>query len=249
MCCAHRFGEFHIFERNLTKATTASPCAGFGFTAYDKTETHGFGPVSMTLDLYNKPSLGAAADTVMYTLEGVSSTGDCAQFSLPSADVRAAQQVDANLKVGTCASVGYSVADGTASKSVPVLGTLTIYKYKKEASVVVPTLAFKTTHYEAPTPSGCRADEGIIRLQGISGDFCAPRCSSASSCPSDVPAGVTATPQCVLQDASIHTRYCALVCDPSSTDSQCGEGASCKSIQGSESGVCTYDDFMSTLLT
>ena len=61
MCCAHRFGEFHIFERNLTKATTASPCAGFGFTAYDKTETHGFGPVSMTLDLYNKPSLGAAA--------------------------------------------------------------------------------------------------------------------------------------------------------------------------------------------
>ena len=35
-------------------------------------------------------------------------------------------------------------------------------------------------------------------MQGVSGDFCSPKCSSGS-CPSDVPDGVTAKPTCALR--------------------------------------------------
>jgi len=47
---------YHFFEKNLTKSDTDSPCKTFGFTKYDSTVTHGFGPVKMTLDLYDEPS-------------------------------------------------------------------------------------------------------------------------------------------------------------------------------------------------
>merc|ERR1712072_463207 len=57
-CCMDpkKYKLYHFFEKNLTKATDDSPCKGFGFTKYDSTVTHGFGPVKMTLDLYDKPS-------------------------------------------------------------------------------------------------------------------------------------------------------------------------------------------------
>merc|ERR1711998_133483 len=75
----------------------------------------------------------SGATTTLYTLEKLASSGDCDQVDIPSASVKPAQAADKNLKVGTCASVGYSVADGTISKKVPVLGTLTINKFKKAA--------------------------------------------------------------------------------------------------------------------
>jgi hypothetical protein len=46
---------YHLFEPNLTKSETVSPCLGFGFTKYDSTVTHGVWPVKMTLDLYDLP--------------------------------------------------------------------------------------------------------------------------------------------------------------------------------------------------
>jgi len=48
-----KYNLFHFFEKNLTKATTDSPCEGFGYTVYDSTVSHGFGPVKITLDLYD----------------------------------------------------------------------------------------------------------------------------------------------------------------------------------------------------
>ena len=64
----------------------------------------------------------------------------------------------------------------------------------------------------------------------------------------DVPDGVTAAPQCVLQDASSGSKYCALMCSPSlpiadqaAADGQCPENASCKPA-ASGIGICTYDD-------
>ena len=97
-----------------------------------------------------------------------------------------------------------------------------------------------STHYEDPKPNGCRSDEEAIQIQGVQGDFCTPECQG-TTCPTDVPYGVTASPQCALQDAS-GKKYCALLCSPSGAvgDSQCGENASCKSIDGV--GICTYDD-------
>merc|ERR1719409_1292433 len=56
-CCMNpsKYPLYHKFERNLTEATTDSPCKGFGYTKYDSTVTHGFGPIKMTLDLYDLP--------------------------------------------------------------------------------------------------------------------------------------------------------------------------------------------------
>merc|ERR1712087_757015 len=92
-------------------------------------------------------------------------------------------------------------------------------------------------HYEDPK-DGCSSDEVDITIQGITGAICAPACSG-STCPTDVPSGVTASPQCALKDSSSGKQYCALICSPGSND-ECGTNASCKSIQGT--GICTYDD-------
>merc|ERR1712232_153896 len=94
------------------------------------------------------------------------------------------------------------------------------------------------THYEDPK-GGCRSDEVDITIQGVQGAACVPKCTLGIFCPSDVPAGVTATPTCALQDSSSGDKYCALICSPGN-DAQCGTNASCKSIQST--GICTYDD-------
>lgn len=99
----------------------------------------------------------------------------------------------------------------------------------------VPEFAPNPTHYGDPA-TGCQADEIAVQVTGVSGDFCSPQCKS-TSCPTDVPDGVTAAPQCALQTTS-GDKYCALICDPSASGA-CGSG-SCKSIQGT--GLCTYDD-------
>merc|ERR1712205_159851 len=43
---------FHIFEKNLTKATSNTVCADAGYTKYNSTVTHGGGGLYCTLDLY-----------------------------------------------------------------------------------------------------------------------------------------------------------------------------------------------------
>jgi len=103
-----------------------------------------------------------------------------------------------------------------------------------------------STHYSDPS-TGCKTDEAEITIQSVSGDFCAPTCGIFKSCPTDVPSGVTAQPQCALQDASSGQSYCALICSPTAkitnqraADAQCGSNASCKALSGV--GVCTYDD-------
>mmetsp|Transcript_33143 Transcript_33143/g.53813 ORF Transcript_33143/g.53813 Transcript_33143/m.53813 type:complete len:137 (-) Transcript_33143:167-577(-) len=96
-----------------------------------------------------------------------------------------------------------------------------------------------TTHYGDPK-AGCESDEIAVQIQGVQGDFCTPACSLVKKCPTDVPEGVTAAPQCALS-ASSGGKYCALICSPSSKDdAQCGTNASCKAISGV--GICTYDD-------
>merc|ERR1719390_581479 len=97
------------------------------------------------------------------------------------------------------------------------------------------------THYGNPA-DGCEADEQAVRVQGLSGTFCSPDCAS-SSCPTDVPSGVTAAPQCALKSTT-GDKKCALICSPSTDekslragDAQCGK-ATCQPIQGT--GICTY---------
>jgi len=99
-----------------------------------------------------------------------------------------------------------------------------------------------SSHYEDPSAGGCQSDEEAVQIMGLSGDFCSPACTGLfkQTCPKDVPSGVSATPECVLQDPSGGASRCALVCQPSMNDGQCGSGT-CKDT-GSGIGLCTYDD-------
>ena len=108
--------------------------------------------------------------------------------------------------------------------------------------VITLQLATALAHYGDPNTHGCESDELKIQIQGIPGNLCSPECDASGSCPTDVPAGATATPECALS-ASTGEQYCALICDPTveASDTQCGENASCKPGSAS-SGICTYDD-------
>merc|ERR1719316_1849269 len=109
------------------------------------------------------------------------------------------------------------------------------------STMIVATAA----HYGDPFAGGCESDEMKAQITGVQGAACVPPCTSTGSCPTDVPSGVTAHPQCALQ-TSTGGKYCALICSPSTDkfslmvgDSQCGQNASCKAISGV--GICTYD--------
>lgn len=89
------------------------------------------------------------------------------------------------------------------------------------------------THYEKPP---CQEDETAASIQGLDGSVCTPSCDT-DSCPTDVPEGTTAKPQCVLKDSSTGAMYCALLC---MHDSSCPTGAKCGMMQGNPLGICVY---------
>merc|ERR1712193_149545 len=88
-----------------------------------------------------------------------------------------------------------------------------------------------STHYEHPP---CRSDEVDVQVQGIDGSTCTPKCSG-TTCPTDVPAGTTAKPQCVLQDSSSGDKYCALTCFVGGYPT----GSTCR--HSGIVGLCMYD--------
>ena len=99
------------------------------------------------------------------------------------------------------------------------------------------------THYGNPYDGPCLSDEVNVTVEGMTGAFCTPGCSTFKACPTDVPSTCTAQPQCALQDSGSGKKYCALMCTPGAsakvTNDECGDNASCKPIQGL--GICTYD--------
>lgn len=105
--------------------------------------------------------------------------------------------------------------------------------------------SFLEEHYGSPG-DGCEDDETAFRISGIPGGVCSRKCTDFLPCPTDLPAGATATPMCALQDQS-GNKYCVLVCSSAQqrgvrgTDAQCGD-AVCRPIPGQGGlGVCTYD--------
>ena len=78
-------------------------------------------------------------------------------------------------------------------------------------------VATNPTHYGNPS-TGCESDEVAVRVSGLSGDFCSPKCDSQGTCPSDVPKGDTANPECALRTTT-GDKYCGLICQ---ADSDCG---------------------------
>merc|ERR1711998_750751 len=88
-----------------------------------------------------------------------------------------------------------------------------------------------TSHYEKPP---CQSDETEASVQGANGEVCAPKCDASGTCPTDVPAGTTDKPQCVLQDQS-GDKYCALTC----VLGGCPTGAKCAHV-GGIMGICVF---------
>merc|ERR1712216_771863 len=99
--------------------------------------------------------------------------------------------------------------------------------------------------YEAPP---CQSSEEAVRVQGLSGAFCSPSCSTTQPCPA-APSGTTARPQCALEmQGSSSPTQCALICNPSDSGRKllggggggggCPTGATCQHVQGI--GICTY---------
>lgn len=81
----------------------------------------------------------------------------------------------------------------------------------------------------------CSGTETIGEVQGEAGSICSPRCTGdAYTCPSDLPSGVAAQPQCMLEDVN-KVAYCGLLC---TADTQCPSGCSCKTIN--QVGICIH---------
>jgi len=102
--------------------------------------------------------------------------------------------------------------------------------------------------YGDPSKGPCNAGEKAVQINGISGKYCAPSCSTSAPCPA-VPAPATAAAQCVVSDPNPPPSLCAVICVPGadflkSGDGGCMTGASCQAIQGT--GVCTYPDSKGT---
>jgi len=96
----------------------------------------------------------------------------------------------------------------------------------------------------APTPAGSshfekppctQADEVALEIQGQDGVMCTSKCDASGSCPTDVPEGTRASPECMLQDGS-GDQYCALHCG---LDSGCPGDAKCHFVQF-PTGICLY---------
>lgn len=90
------------------------------------------------------------------------------------------------------------------------------------------------SHYEQPP---CQHDEVQGEVLGLSGYTCSPRCDASTfNCASDVPAGTSAQPQCMLQDVD-RGAFCGLLCQ---VDAQCPSGAQCKMMSQMGVGLCMY---------
>ena len=104
--------------------------------------------------------------------------------------------------------------------------------------------------------SGWGAERNLT-VENVPGALCSPPCANTSidgtvaadsnalqalTCPTDVPAHVTASPRCALQQKTSGGQvvdYCVLMCSPDALEDQCGNHASCKPIQNL--GICTFD--------
>jgi len=90
------YGRYRLFEKNLTRSDTVSPCVGFGYTNYDNTHTHGFGAlVKITVDSYNIESPKA-------TLRGAINKMAMGLYNLPSSGVAEVESCNEECKEICC---------------------------------------------------------------------------------------------------------------------------------------------------
>ena len=113
------------------------------------------------------------------------------------------------------------------------------------------------THYGNPFDGTCETGELNITITGVPGAVCAPICTGLlkNKCSTDLPKGVTATPDCAITDQAAQDKLCALMCDVGKgqcgnythAETLAGSGAVCRAIQGE--GICTYGQAAAAYLT
>merc|ERR1712166_1490528 len=114
-----------------TDSTKTVKACSDGVTNLKYCTAGGLHAVTLVEKTKGEAGLMAAADqTTLYKI----SKGECGEATLDSKYASYAEKF-AGLAAGTCASQGYTVADGSQTVKVPVLGDITIAKFKK-ASVV-----------------------------------------------------------------------------------------------------------------
>ncbi|CAJ1398809.1 unnamed protein product [Effrenium voratum] len=82
----------------------------------------------------------------------------------------------------------------------------------------------------------CGSDEVAGEIQGEDGVVCAPKCSAQYECPVETTVGVSAQPQCMLQNVD-QAFFCGLLCQ---ADAQCPSGASCRKVGAQNLGLCIH---------
>lgn len=154
-------------------------CASQGYTVADGSQTLNVpvlgkitiakfkkATITVTTQTFHVPLLGEVAVSEVKTMEAPANdmtlykiSGDeCGQATLDEKYAKYAKTF-AGLSEGTCASKGYTAADGTQTMNVPILGKITIAKFKKsQLSVLVSTL-------EVPL----LGELAILQVEGIEG--------------------------------------------------------------------------------
>jgi hypothetical protein len=100
--------------------------------------------------------------------------------------------------------------------------------------------------YGDPYTGPCETGEKSVQITGVPGEMCCPACSATSPCPTNVPAGTEAHPQCALGAPGQPPSMCALVCAGNNVftgqtelnNLACPEKAACHPI--STTAICTY---------
>merc|ERR1712218_266544 len=93
------------------------------------------------------------------------------------------------------------------------------------------------THYGSPL-SGCKSDEIPIWTCDGTAAWCSPMCST-QKCPTDVPMGTSAKPDCYLR--GLVGKMCALLCDvKNATHDHCGQGQVCIKGASDVIGICAF---------
>merc|ERR1712199_20998 len=101
------------------------------------------------------------SDAVLYKVQG----NECGQVTIDAKYAPEAEKY-AGLKEGTCSSAGFTVADGTKSIKVPVLGNVNVSKFKKASLMANPAI-------------GCLKSKCSSQYSSCQGDSV---CKSVMSC-------------------------------------------------------------------
>ena len=134
---------YKIFEWGLEATDSNTPCHDHGYDVYDSTPTHGFGPITMTLDLYGpNPSIAVEEDDTpccnsctepqekYYSIDTAHGyCGECCMkpehYWLFKIFEPGLEKADSN---SVCADKGYTIYTDTPTHGVPPL-TMTLDLY------------------------------------------------------------------------------------------------------------------------